>query len=161
MLTLNKYLRELGYSEKIWPFNEIIENTRAFESGSNDYDGRYVEKAPLTDGTICEGFIDAESFSLDLTLAMIIYSYLCYFRENCMCAIPLCMMYKNGKELTTEQADARWHKLLDDMIIAFKYYIQKQNFNIDRSDYEADDKHDDKINKGMKLFIKYFGALWW
>lgn len=67
---INKYLRNIG----------INENTYWIMSEDHDGDSRYKEDE--------DGFINAETWNLNTTLAMINYSYLCYFREHCMHAYP-------------------------------------------------------------------------
>ena len=67
MLQLNKYLRELGIDENYWLFKD-------------KEDDRYKPDE--------DGFVNAETFNLDATLSMIIYSYLCYFRDNCLVGSP-------------------------------------------------------------------------
>ena len=59
MLTLNKYLREIGYSEETFPFKKEDKNYYPDENN----------------------FVPAEFYSLDVTIAMETYSRLCYFRE--------------------------------------------------------------------------------
>lgn len=162
MLTLNKYLRELGYNEKSWPFDEIKENTDIFLSGSKNYDGRYVHQAPLKDGTIEENFVNAECFSLDSTLAMIIYSYLCYFRDHGADQVtPGCFCYNsNGKE--NKNGHEQWMKCLNDMITAFRLYLKDDDttglYGGEYKKYYS--RKNRRINYGMKQFIKYFGCLW-
>ena len=73
MLQLNKYLRELGIDENYWLFKEKNDN-------------RYLPDE--------DGFIDAETFNLDMTLSMIIYSYLCYFRDHCLVGHPASMTFE-------------------------------------------------------------------
>lgn len=115
MLVLNKYLRELGINEESWPFNEIAENTKNKSVGKH-YDDRYIEK---------DGFINAESFSMDYTLALIIYSYLCYFRDNCInFGYPAYFELKNGKDKGGEYGHKKWKKTVDDMILGFKMFIE-------------------------------------
>ena len=97
MLQLNKYLREVGIDENYWLFK-------------NQNDARYEPDE--------EGFIAAEYWNLDATLAMIIYSSLRYFKDHCNCGCPGCM--------TQEQ----WDKCLDNMIIAFKLLVEKENYNL-------------------------------
>ena len=55
MVQLNKYLREIGIDENYWLFKK------------NQNDSRYEPDE--------EGFIPAEYFNLNTTLAMIIYSF--------------------------------------------------------------------------------------
>lgn len=69
MLQLNKYLKELGIDENYWLFRDKQLN-----------DNRYKPDE--------DGFIPAEFWNLDSTLAMYIYSHLCYFRDNCNVGHP-------------------------------------------------------------------------
>ena len=122
MLQLNKYLRELGIDENYWLFEEKNDN-------------RYLPDE--------DGFVDAETFNLDMTLSMIIYSYLCYFRDHCLVGHPASMTFE------------QWKKILDKMIEAFKLQIENDNYN------EISKNRQKKINYGMKLFVKYYNHLWW
>ena len=93
MLHLNKYLRELGIDENYWLFKDITKAT----------DERYIPDE--------DGFIKAETFNLDATLSMIIYSYLCYFRDHCLVGYPGSMTFE------------QWKEIIDKMIEAFKLQI--------------------------------------
>lgn len=126
MLQLNKYLRELGIDEEYWLFKDA-------------QDGKDMRYKPDEDG-----FINAETFDLDATLSMIIYSYLCYFRDNCLVGYPGSMTFE------------KWQEIIDKMIEAFKLQIELNN-NIDISSKNKKKK----INYGMRLFIKYYNHLWW
>ena len=64
MIFQNKYIKELGYDDNFFLFNKK----------RGEVDERYKPNE--------EGFIEAEFFNLDTTLALIIYSYLCYFKDN-------------------------------------------------------------------------------
>ena len=124
MLQLNKYLRELGIDENYWLFKD-------------EEDGRYKPDE--------DGFVNAETFNLDATLSMIIYSYLCYFRDNCLVGHPGSMTFE------------KWKEIIDKMIEAFRLQIDLDE-NIDSIDSKNKQK---KINYGMRLFIKYYNNLWW
>ena len=128
MLKLNKYLREIGIDENSYPFNEKERQS----------DCRYKEDE--------DGFVSAEFWNLDTTFAMYIYSHLCYFRDNCN--------YGHPGNLSEEQ----WNKILDDMIIAFKLLIEK-----DETDYHSIESKNrqKKIRYGLRLFIKYLYDLWY
>lgn len=168
MLTLNKYLRELGINEKSWPFREIKANTDEFLSGTDNYDGRYVHQAPLKDGSIEENLIDAETWNMDNTLAMIIYSYLCQFREyGATVATPGCFCHKikrDGTMVDVPNGHEKWLKTLDKMILAFRLYIQEDDDHLKLCGDELRKsmrRRSRKIDYGMRLFIKYFGCLGW
>lgn len=68
MVNYNHYLKELGIKETDFPFNKGTDDERYYPDE--------------------EGFVSAEFFSLDVTLAMHIYSHLCYFRDNCLVGHP-------------------------------------------------------------------------
>ena len=124
MLQLNKQLRELGIDENYWLFKD-------------EEDGRYKPDE--------DGFVNAETFNLDATLSMVIYSYLCYFRDNCLVGHPGSMTFE------------KWKEIIDKMIEAFRLQIDLDE-NINNIDSKNKQK---KINYGMRLFIKYYNHLWW
>ena len=126
MLQLNKYLREVGIDENYWLFKK------------NQNDSRYEPDE--------EGFIPAEYFNLDTTLAMIIYSSLRYFKDYCNYGYP--------GSMTQEQ----WDKCLDDMITAFKLLITTEKDNLTKAQSKNKEK---KIKYGLRLFAKYFNNLWY
>ena len=127
MLQLNKYLKELGIDENYWLFRDKQLN-----------DNRYKPDE--------DGFIPAEVWNLDSTLAMYIYSHLCYFRDNCNVGHP------------GNMSEEKWNKILDDMITAFKLLIEK-----DETDYHSIESKNrqKKIRYGLRLFIKYLYDLWY
>lgn len=132
MLKYNKYLKELGIKENDFPFAKV------------EGDPRYSEDE--------DGFRDCEFFNMDATLAMIIYSHLCYFKEHCLYGSPGYM------------EPEKWAAIIDKMIEAFKLYIiedgsYKCNNEVQRRIISKNRKK--KINYGMKLFVKYFGDLWY
>lgn len=123
MLQLNKYLRELGIDENYWLFKD-------------EKDIRYKPDE--------DGFVNAETFNLDATLSMIIYSYLCYFRDNCLVGSPGSMTFE------------KWKEIINKMIEAFRLQIDlDENIDIPSKNKQK------KINYGMRLFIKYYNNLWW
>lgn len=63
-----------------------------------------------------DGFVPAETWNLDYTLACIIYSYLCYFRDHeSMISTP-------GKFNTVEE----WQDVLNKMIYGLSYILRKR-----------------------------------
>lgn len=127
MLQLNKYLKELGIDENYWLFRDKQLN-----------DNRYKPDE--------DGFIPAEFWNLDSTLAMYIYSHLCYFRDNCNVGHP------------GNMSEEKWNKILDDMIIAFKLLIEKDETGYHSIESKNRQK---KIRYGLRLFIKYLYDLWY
>lgn len=122
MLQLNKYLKEIGIDENYWLFDKKSGDSRL---------------KPNKDG-----FVPAEFWNLDHTLAMFIYSHLCYFRDNCNVGIP--------SGFTKES----WDKTLDDMIRGFKLLLTTDEYKRTKTQ----NKH---IKYGLRLFVKYMGALWY
>ena len=127
MLQLNKYLKELGIDENYWLFRDKQLNDNRYKPDEDD-------------------FIPAEFWNLDSTLAMYIYSHLCYFRDNCNIGHP------------GNMSEEKWNKILDDMITAFKLLIEK-----DETDYHSIESKNrqKKIRYGLRLFIKYLYDLWY
>lgn len=125
MVQLNKYLKELGINEKYW----------LFDKEQQKGDEQYIPDE--------DGFINAETFSLDTSLSMYIYSQLCYFRDHCLVGHPASMTFEE------------WKKIIDKMIEGFKLQIQTDN------EWEISKNKRKKMNYGMRLFIKYYNHLWW
>lgn len=134
-IKINKYLRDIGINEEnYWILNE--------KSG----DPRYEEDE--------DGFIEAETWELNTTLAMMNYSYLCYFREHCLHSYPIGLTFE------------KWQEYIDKMIEAFKLIIVEGN-NLDTKELGAEEfriqskRRNKKINFGLRLYAKYFNNLWW
>ena len=128
MLKPNKYLKEIGIDENFWLFK----------------DAKFGDERFLPDE---DGFVEAEFWNLDETLAMYIYSRLCYFKEYCNIGHPGNMTQK------------QWNKCLDDMITAFRLLVEEDKI----TDYKSmqSKNREKKINYGLRLFAKYFRALWY
>lgn len=132
-MKFNHYYKELDLCEKDFPFEQY----------EDIYDRNKEDE---------EGFCDCEFFSLDYTLALYIYGRLRYFQDHCL--------YGHPAYMTSEQ----WEKIIKKMIKGFKLYLQTENI-----DYTIPDKERKKISKnrqkqinyGFRLFIKYFGHLWY
>lgn len=134
-MRINKYLRDIGINEEnYWILTE--------KGG----DPRYEEDE--------DGFIEAETWELNTTLAMINYSYLCYFREHCLHSYPIGLTFE------------KWQEYIDKMIEAFKLIIIEGN-NLDTNELGAEEfriqskRRNKKINFGLRLYAKYFNNLWW
>lgn len=153
MLTLNKYIRELGWDEHTWPFNEILHN-ELLKVEDKKYDKRYI------DGEYEEGFIDAEFFSLDVTLRLEIYSRLCYFRDHCVNGCPGYFESKYG-----DNAFDKWKEIIDAMILSFKLQLEDDHEimkgKTKREQHIISKNRQKKIEYGKRLFIKYLDNLWW
>ena len=123
----NKYLEKIGITEdKYWVYNDE----------AKDFDPRYQPDE--------EGFIEADAWNLNTTLAMINYSYLCYFRDHCLHCHPV--------GITSEQ----WKHYIDVMIKAFELILVDEEF-----DYTIPQEGWKQIRFGLRLYAKYFCDLWW
>lgn len=111
----------------------IDENFYLFNEKEKQSDYRYKEDE--------DGFVPAECWNLDTTFAMYIYSHLCYFRDNCN--------YGHPGNLSEEQ----WNNILNKMINGFKLLITNET--------DVSKTRRKKINYGLRLFAKYFSALWY
>lgn len=85
------------------------------------------------------GFAQFETWNLYYSLALEIYPRLCYFREIAG-GYPLGL---NEKE---------WDEILDQMIHAFKLIL---------IDDRRDDEKFKEVEGGLRLFAKWYLALWW
>lgn len=113
----------------------IDENFYLFDEKMKQLDCRYKEDK--------NGFVPAECWNLDTTFAMYIYSHLCYFRDNCN--------YGHPGNLSEEQ----WNNILNKMIEGFRLLITREENDIPSKTKEK------KIKYGIRLFAKYFSALWY
>ena len=136
ILKPNRYLKELGIDENYWLFNK-----------SNQDDSRYVPDE--------EGFVDAEHFNLDTSLSLYIYSQLCYFRDYPMtCGTPCGLTHE------------KWEEIVNAMIEAFRLLIVEEDYSErwtmseHKWKYKSKNKQK-KINYGLRMFIKYYGNLWY
>lgn len=122
-MKFNHYLEELGYCEEEWMYDN-----------NNSPDYRYRQNE--------EGFIPAMFYDLDVSLGMIIYSHLRYFKDNCL--------YSHPSGMTMEE----WGSIIDQMIEAFRSLVVNDECKVSKRKARA-------IKKGMRLFIKYYGHLWY
>lgn len=131
----NKYLEKLGITEdKYW----------VYSGEEKDFDPRYQPDE--------DGFIEADCWNLNTTLAMINYSYLCYFRDHCLHCYP--------PNITFEQ----WCKKIDIMIKAFELILKDEDIEEYKSPQErikASKNRYKQIKYGLRLYAQYFMDLWW
>ena len=111
----------------------IDENFYLFNEKEKQSDYRYKEDE--------DGFVPAECWNLDTTFTMYIYSHLCYFRDNCN--------YGHPGNLSEKQ----WNNILNKMINGFKLLITNET--------DVSKTRRKKIDYGLRLFAKYFSALWY
>lgn len=95
------------------------------------------------------GFDDSETWSLDSTITNFILPRLKCFKDN-HCGYP--------GSLT----DEKWNDILNKMVMAFEY-LNDEKLGVDNnlSYKECNEERDKVINRGLRLFCKYYSALWW
>lgn len=120
-------------------------------------------------------------WNLDHTLALVIHPALVKFREN-LVATPATEGADGPEGVVDETGDfseKRWEHIIDEMIFAFEslakadweeqYYdygdvsetIDLINtFSAVKYDKEGWKKHNERIDNGLRLFGKYYRALW-
>ena len=144
MLKLNKYLREIGYSEEVFPFKK--ENNQYNENE--------------------DGFVPAEFYNLDCTFDLFIYSHLCYFRENYadICT-PGCFI--EGYTDKDNKGHKKWLRMLDKMIFGFKVAccpeenMQQELLKTNKEGLELFYEVEKYHKKSKTLLMKYWGILGW
>ena len=132
-MKFNHYYEELGLKPTDFPFE-----------GYEDICDRNLEDE--------EGFSGVEFFSLDYSLALYIYGRLRYFQDYCL--------YGHPGYMTHEQ----WEDIIKKMIKGFELYIKHDEPNYLLSEKERkkmSKNRQKKIEYGFRLFIKYFGHLWY
>lgn len=108
------------------------------------FDERYKNYQEYKKNT---GIYPDELWSLDISICNFIIPRLKEFKDT----IKECKSYPANLKSYKE-----WIKILDKMIFSFEEH-KKDKF-ID--DEIAREKYQNKIQEGFKLFIEYFGALW-
>ena len=86
------------------------------------------------------GFAPFETWDLYCSLALEIYPRLCYFREIA------------GGYPPEADSEEEWGEILDKMIRAFKLIL---------IDDRRDDEKFKEVEEGLRLFAKWYLALWW
>ena len=132
----NKYLEKIGITEdSYWVYNDE----------AKDVDPRYQPDE--------EGFIEADTWNLNITLAMINYSYLCYFRDHCLHSYPLNVSFE------------QWKHYIDIMIKAFELILKEENDDYYSKTFEERTQISKnrwkQIKFGLRLYAKYFCDLCW
>lgn len=98
-----------------------------------------------------DGFSNTETWCFTSVVAQFILPRLIRFKE-------VTNGYPGGGDVPTME---KWHEILDKMIFAFEWalaYDEEENYNL--SD-KIKKEYWKKYEEGMKLFAKYFMALWW
>lgn len=109
-----------------------------------------------------------DTYNVDHTLSVIALPLLKQFKESqggCSWVdnedVPASMFVPEGEEFESELWGTRWTYVIDEMIFAFECCadIDKE---LQASGYDAEGmrKTDERIANGLRLFGKYFRALW-
>lgn len=90
------------------------------------------------------GFDDSETWSLQQSLSRVILPRLKRFKE---------VRVGYPSDLSQEE----WDNILEDMVFAFEFFASDDQY----TKYPSDGKEYKRALKGIKLFSKRFGNLWW
>lgn len=132
MLKYNSYLKKLGVKKSDFPFKKE--------------DRRYYED-PFTH------IAEVETWNLDSTLIMVLYSYLMYFRDVTICH-------------PVRYTEQEWDNILNEMIKGFEDYI-KWDYNIDKQKDTCDEYFTEQeevmngVNRSMELLADNLFDLDW
>lgn len=122
MLVHNKYLQELGITKNTYPLGKSCDHENKLDKDM--------------------GVVVCQTWNLDLTLAMELYTYIKAFKDIAP-GHPAC--FENMGE---------WHRVLDEMADGFKDYIDRKN----ELDFNAEYP---KLEHSLDLLKEYWQALWW
>lgn len=109
-----------------------------------------------------------DTYNVDHTLSVIALPLLKQFKERqggCSWVdnedVPKSMFVPEGEEFESELWGTRWAHVIDEMIFAFEC-IADIDKELQESGYDAGGmrKTDERIANGLRLFGKYFRALW-
>jgi len=96
-----------------------------------------------------------DTWSLDHTLAKIIYPALCNFHADSR-SYPTGLDREDVAEIHREQSDeVIWGLIVNEMITAF--YLRLQD---DFYDFDTSNEKYNKMQNGLRLFGKYYTHLW-
>jgi len=139
MLVYNKYLKELGYKKSDFPFRIR--------------DSRYKLKKKY-------GVVEAQTWNLDNTIVLELYTYLRFFQETCPKGIPGPFIDESKKDHGLKD----FQNMVAKVVTGLKAYVDAQNIDY-TSDYEADKRKIDKLYKefdeAWKLLGEYLQCFWW
>lgn len=135
MLKYNSYLKEIGVKKSAFPFKKEL-------------DRRYFDGKKT-------GIAEVETWNLDMTLIMVLYSYLRRYKE-----------VNNG--FPARMTEKEWDDKLDDMIKGFEDYI-KWSYDVDNEQnsctcdeyFTEEEKYRQGVNNSMVLLTEYLFDLGW
>lgn len=141
MLVYNKYLKELGYKKSDFSLKKK--------------DARYDLNKEY-------GVVEAQTWELDNTIVLELYTYLRYFQDECPKGIP-------GGWIDESKEDdglSDWRNALDEMIKGLRAYWQAENLeSSEYKTYEEEKAVKDELyaqfDKAWKLLGDNLRCLWW
>lgn len=142
MLLYNKYLKELGYKKKDFPFDL-----------TGKEDSRYALDKEC-------GVVEAQTWNVETTIVLELYTYIRFFQDNFMkCATP-------APYFTYEDGDKKWHQVVADIVDGLRAYIDVRSLNLsdfkDLDEYKkVQQEYFDKFDKGWKLLGENIQCFWW
>ena len=183
-MEMNKWLKELDYKWEDLPGNYISQTSfkarlkrrwylikrgfcfmfQSLEDKAPAFDDYYnsaaFDKRNKNDE---RGFCEYEFFSLDHSLALYIYPRLCEFKEKyAKYGTPSCFCFNpDGTERKGDESHEEWMKVLDKMILGFKYILREPDCPKGKDYSEYLHETNDIITEGLNLFAEYFCDLWW
>ena len=140
MLVYNKYLKELGFKEKDFPF---------------DKDEKSDPRYKLDKET---GVVNAQTFSLDCTIVAEIYTYLRYFQDNCMYGIPAGFIDETKKD----KGMAEWKKTVGKIVDGFRCYFIAMSMEAYTEEQRKElDGLFEQFDEAWALLGKNIQCFWW
>lgn len=141
MLVFNKYLKELGYKKDDFPFKKKDERY--------SLDKEY-------------GVVDAQTWELDDTIILELYTYLRYFQECCTKGIPGPFI----DESKEDHGASDFRKMIQEVIDGLKAYMQAgQPWDYTHQTYEEYKGQNKQLNeqfqKAWKLLGENLSCFWW
>lgn len=119
MLIYNEYLKKIGVGKNTYPLGNSCSHEKELDKEA--------------------GVIPCQTWNLDRTLAMELYTYILYFKDHTKGYPIFC---KDKLE---------WDNILEEMADGFKDYITK----------DIGHKNIRKLNHSLNLLKRYWMDLWW
>ena len=98
------------------------------------------------------GWDDSDTWSMDITIAQFILPRLKRFKELSI-GVPGCI--ECSSDISFEEKEKIWNDILSQMIEAFEMLADSD------LDWQFNKEYEEKINRGLDLFRKYYFNLWW
>lgn len=140
MLVYNKYLKELGVRENDFPF-DVNEKD----------DPRYgLDKVA--------GVVDAQTFSLDYTIVMELYTYLRFYQDNCLCGVPTGFIDEEKEDKGMSEWKATIQKIVDGLKC---YFVTGDMVACTDEEQKQLDNLYKQFDEAWALLGENIGCFWW